>query len=425
MTFSHAPQEPVTTTAPDSWTVRTIDEAEIPAFRQVASEALNIPLARQRIPLSQELIDSGRALAADLDGHIVGTTVAHPFTMTLPGGPRPVAGVSAVGVSPTHRRRGALSALMRRQLADLRSGNEAVAALFASEGGIYRRFGYGPASRAGRVVVRVREAALRRDVPRDPGLRIRLCDPEDVREQLGSVHRAAALERVGEFQRDGHWWDKVLSDSQDQQDGCTGLRCALVEGDQGPQGYALYRVKQQWDEHWVADSRLWLREVYATTPAARALLWEHVLTRDLVSTVTADSLARDDALYWLLSDPHQARTTVSHGLWVRLVDVRRALEQRSYAAPVDMTLEVTDATCPENAGRWHLSAGPDGAHCASTDRGADLSVDVAELGAAYLGDVRLGSHRAAGLLTEHTDGAVERLDTALSRSADAHCRLVF
>lgn len=425
MTFSHAPQGPVSTTGSSPWTVRTIEEAEVPAFRRVVGEALNIPLARQQGALSPELIKGGRTLAADLDGHIVGTTVAHPFTMTLPGGPRPVAGVSAVGVSPTHRRRGVLSALMRRQLADIRSGNEALAALFASEGGIYRRFGYGPAARAGRVVIRSREAALRRDVPRDPGLRVRLCDPQDVHEQLAHVHRAAALERVGEFQRDSHWWDKALSDPEDQRNGYTTLRCALVEGEQGPQGYALYRVKQQWDEHWVADSHLWLREAYATTPAARVLLWEHVLTRDLVSTVTVDSLARDDALYWLLSDPHQARTTVSDGLWIRLVDVQRALEQRSYAAPVDVTLGVTDATCPENAGHWHLSAGPDGTRCTSTDRAVDLSVDVAELGAAYLGDVRLGSHREAGLLTEHTSGAVERLDAALSRSTSAHCGLVF
>ncbi|WP_046469514.1 GNAT family N-acetyltransferase [Allosalinactinospora lopnorensis] len=409
-----------------TWSPGPIDDDRFAAFARLCAEALNSHNASvERLEHYRAITDLDRTLAVFDGEQMVGTAVAHSFTMTLPGGQRPVAGVSGVGVWPTHRRRGILSALMRRQLADIRERGEAVAALFASEGGIYGRFGYGSASASAMITLRRGEAALRPDLPRDPGLQLRLASPGEVRDELSLVHQAAASTLVGEFARDKARWDLLLSGEERDRAGFSSLKCALAEDGTGPSGYALYRIRQQWDDHGVADCPLRVDQLYATTPAAHALLWEHVLTRDLVSTVSTALRPLDDPLFHLLSDKYPARSRLTDGLWIRLVDLPAALEQRSYAAPVDVVIEATDTYCPWNAGRWRLAADTGSAHCTMTDAEPDIRLDVSHLGAAYLGDTRLSSHLAAGSLTEETAGAAQRLDTALSLPTRPFCGVIF
>src|SRR3712207_8818896 len=50
---------------------------------------------------------------------VVATSGVYSRTLTVPGAVVPCAGVSWVTVSPTHRRRGVLTAIMRRQLTEL------------------------------------------------------------------------------------------------------------------------------------------------------------------------------------------------------------------------------------------------------------------------------------------------------------------
>ncbi|KIH96960.1 acetyltransferase [Streptomonospora alba] len=405
------------------WDVRVPEEPELPAVSEVVGEALLAPSpSLERI---REVLERDRTLAVFDAGQPVGCTSAFSFTMTLPGGPRPVAGVTGVGVWPSHRRRGVLSAMMRRQLADIRDRGEDIAALFASEGGIYGRFGYGPAASAVHLDLHTREVALRADTPRDPALRLRLTSADEARRELAEVHRAAAGHRVGEFQRDAAWWNKVLRDEPGERGGQGPLRCAVAEDDAGPLGYVLYRTRQRWSEHGTAEGSLHVREHYATAPAAAALLWEHVLTRDLVFRVTHDMVPTDDPLFHLLADPYRARRFRNDNLWVRLVNLAAALERRSYAAPVDTVIEVSDRHCPWNAGRWRLSADTDAARCTPTEDSPDISLDVSHLGAAYLGDTPLGGYLAAGLISEVVPGAVQRLDTALHRSDRPHCADIF
>ncbi|MDT0301223.1 GNAT family N-acetyltransferase [Streptomonospora wellingtoniae] len=405
------------------WDVRVPEESELPAVAHVVREAMLI--ADYDFEEVRESIERDRALAAFDGARPVGTAGVHSFTMTMPGGPRRVAAVTGVGVWPTRRRRGVLSALMSRQLADIRDRGEDVAALFASEGGIYGRFGYGPAAGAVDFDVHTREAALRPDAPRDPALRLRLAGADDVRKELEEVHKAAAAQRVGEFQRSAAWWDKLLRDKPEDRRGQSALRCAVAEDDAGPLGYVLYRTTQLWSEHGAAEGGLRVKEVYATAPAAATMLWEHVLTRDLVLRVSHDMAPPDDPLFHLLADPYRARRRQVDNLWIRLVDLPAALEKRTYAAPVDAVIEVGDRHCPWNAGRWRLSADTTAARCTSTEAAPDVSLDVAHLGAAYLGDTRLGGYLAAGLIREATPGAVHRLDTALHRSDRPHCGNIF
>jgi predicted acetyltransferase len=73
---------------------------------------------------------------------------------------------------------------------------------------------------------------------------------------------------------------------------------------------------------------------------------------------------------------------------------------------VDVVLDVEDAFCPWNSGRWRLSGDAKGAVCGRTSDAADLALSVRELGAAYLGGVSLASLAGAGRVRELRQGAL-------------------
>jgi predicted acetyltransferase len=192
-------------------------------------------------------------------------------------------------------------------------------------------------------------------------------------------------------------------------------------------GYALYRSTPRWEEGTVLpDGVIDVWELVAADPAAGAALWRDLLSRDLVSSVTADLRPADDPLLYQLHDSRRARVRVVDNLWVRVIDLPGALSRRAYSAPVDVVLEVTDALLPGNAGRWRLRAGgAGGVDCARTDEAADIALDVRELGAAYLGGTRLATLAAAGLVDERRPGAVGALSTALSWDPAPWCPRIF
>ncbi|MFD3688123.1 GNAT family N-acetyltransferase [Nocardiopsis sp. NPDC058631] len=396
-----------------AWTVRDSTRKEYPAFAAVFAEAIGMPvellLDGERDFPSAEY---DRSLVA-LDGErIVGTTTAYSLTLTVPGGPRRAAGITDVGVWPTHRRRGVLSALMRRQLADLRARGEKLAVLWSSEGGIYGRFGYGPAIRQFHATVPRAHAVLRPDAPRDPALTVELTDPGAVREEIEELHRRTAPLRNGQILRKPGWWGRLLHDAERDRRGAGPLRAALVRGPDRAEGYALYRVLHKW-ENGLPEGEVRAVEVVSATPAARVALYEHVFSRDLATEASLEHLAEDDPLTVLLANPRHLVRTGFDSLWVRLVDLPGALAERSYATPLDTVLEVTDRYAPWNAGRWRLRADGEGARAEATDEAPDLALDVSHLGAAHLGRGSLTGLVDAGLATEHTPGAAARLDTAM------------
>jgi predicted acetyltransferase len=314
---------------------------------------------------------------------------------------------------------------MGRQLADMRDRGEAVAALWASEGSIYRRFGYGHAARSAAVTLSVAGGGrLRTDRPRDPALRLRLADPHASRSTLEQVFQAWGAGRNGEFARDSRLWDHLLDDPDDKRDGFGPLKCALADDEAGPAGYVLYRARPDSTEFGLPDGTVLVHEIVARTPACHASLWEHVIERDLVTTVRTAMEPCDSALFGLLDNPYQARTILQDNLWVRLVDLPAALEQRSYATEVTLVLEVSDRWCAWNAGRWRLVVDKGGVRCTPTDAEPDLRAEVTALGSAYLG-LPLGRSLAAGDLTELREGAAEELAAALAQTAEPHCSVVF
>jgi predicted acetyltransferase len=404
--------------------IRPIGESEWPAWLTVTSEAFGGTPPPPLAEIYKSRTEFDRTLAAFDGDLIVGTTGIDSFTMTVPGAAIPVAGVTAVTVLPSHRRRGILTSLMRRQLAAIRERGEAVAALYASESAIYGRYGYGRAASEMSVTINRPGSAFVPGAPVDPGLRLRVTIPADARADLARVFAEVAARRPGRYARNETLWDSLLVDEEFAQQGKGPLRCVVAEDGDGVRGYATFRIRVRWDDDGIAANELHVNEVEALDPAAYALLWRSMLDRDLVAKVHAGRPV-DDPLVALLADARQLRASISDDLWVRLVDVQKALELRSYAAPVDVVVEVLDEYCPWNAGRWRLSGDTSGATCKPSEDEPDVRLPVAALGAAYLGDGQLATMLAAGLLTEHRAGAVRELATALVWSPKPWAGLVF
>jgi predicted acetyltransferase len=417
----------------DSYPIRLVAEDELAAFLAVDQHASHgTPLSERAHANFLARLELGRTLAAFDGGTIVGGTGAFSFQMRVPGAMAAVAGVSLVAVLPSHRRQGILSALMRRQLAEVSERGEAVAVLFASESGIYGRYGYGRASWHAAYRLERGEGALAPGAPADPGLRLRIAEPLSARAELAKVYDLALAERPGLYARTEPWWDRLLTDLHSGDGSSQQIRCLLAEDDSGPRAYAVFTSAERWDEDaGLPQGVLEVSEAIATDPAATAALWDNLLSRDLVSEFHARMRPVDDPLLYLLADPRRVRPVVSDGLWVRLVDVGRALAQRHYASPVDVVIEVADELCPQNAGRWRLAteagAAPAGfrATCERTTAPADVVLPVSAVGAAYLGGTGLKAMASAGLITEATPGSLAALSTAMSWEPAPWCPMTF
>ena len=170
----------------------------------------------------------------------------------------------------------------------------------------------------------------------------------------------------------------------------------VVRDDAGaPQGYAVYAVRVA-DDGIDQDGEALVREVLAATPAARVAVWEQLLGLDLVRRLRWADGPADVGVGLLLADPRAARAQFGDGLWLRLVDVDRALAARRYAAEVDLVLDVDDPGLPANAGRHRLAGGPAGAACAPTTDAPDLRLRTDTLAAAFLGGPSLRALADAG-----------------------------
>jgi predicted acetyltransferase len=353
-----------------------------------------------------------RSLVA-VDGElIVGTAAAYTRELTVPGAIVPAAHVTLVGVSPTHRRRGLLNRMMRRQLGEIaEAGREPIAALWASETKIYPRYGYGMAAQRLVADIMTREIKLAEPAPDAGTGKFRLVKPADAISDLAKVYEQLRPGRTGWSSRDDRWWRFVLSDLPSDRDGSTPLRGVVHDTPHGPTGYALWRTADRWDAHG-PDSKVQIREVVATDPATYLALWRFLTGIDLARWAHAAFLAPDEPLMHLVDEPRRLGLKLSDGLWIRIVDLPAALTARRYATEVDVVLEVTDPLIAANTGRWRLTAGPDSATCEPTGDPAELALTTLELGAVYLGGPALAALAAAGRVRELRPGTLDPASAA-------------
>jgi predicted acetyltransferase len=373
----------------------------------------------ERIGRFAESLPIDRMHAARADGQIVGGAGAFPFRMTVPGGRVPCAGVTVVGVYPTHRRRGVLRDLMKAQLADVRERGEPIAALWASEERIYGRFGYGVASWSGETsILRERGAYA---LPFDPGGSFRIVDSDEAKRSLPPVYEAWTARTPGAFTRDDAWWEhRLIADPPDRRQGRGPKRFVLFEREGIATGYGIYRHAPKWEEG-VSKGELIVIEAIGTDDHALAAIWRYLLDVDWTERIQGYLLPIDHPLFLLLAEPRRLRYRLGDGLWVRLVDVGEALAQRGYAQGGSIVFDVQDEFVPENAGRWKLEDGS----AARTDHEPDIRLDVRDLGSVYLGGFTFAELRRALRIEELHEGAVARADAIFRCDVRPWCPEIF
>ncbi|MEJ7665300.1 MAG: GNAT family N-acetyltransferase [Hymenobacter sp.] len=375
--------------------------------------------------LDASVFEPERSLIA-VDGEdIVATAGIFSRELTVPGAIVPMAGVTFVAVAPTHRRRGLLTQMITRQLNELHQNQgEAVAALWASESAIYQRFGYGNAAPRAALTGATRETAFRPEVDLGTG-RVRRLDEDKVRPHARAVYDALRPHTVGWLDRTDIWWARRHYDPEHWRDGATEQRYLVHEDSDGQvTGWASYRIKGDFGQTG-PNGMVQILDLGATTPSAHAVLWRFLLDHDLVRRFRRRMCSLDEPLQHLVQNPRAVETELSDGLWVRLVDVARALAARRYSTEIDVVFDVADVACPWNTGRWRLAAGPDGAQCSATTDPADLQLTSTELGAAYLGGPSLTPLARAGRVRELTPGALQRAATAFGWHTAPWCPEVF
>lgn len=332
--------------------------------------------------------------------------------MTFPGGAvHPVAGVTWVAVRPGWRRRGLLRSMITEQLHDLHAtGGEPVAILTASEAALYGRYGYGQAIGQARLEL-LHGASLRPGTPTEAVVETRA---ERARPFARALYERVAPTVTGHLSRTDAVWNLRTSDHAELRDGASRRRWALH-----PDGYVCYRIKPGWAHHG-PDSQLVLDEICAATPLARASLWQYLMSMDLVRKVSYRAGWVDDPLRDLLLDSRRMQLTVSDHIWLRIVDVDRAIELRSYSVPFRAVVELTDVLCPWNAGTWALDLTASGGRAARSTATPQLRLDIVDLGAAFLGGTPLARLAAAGRVTGD-QAAVRALGEALTTALAPWC----
>jgi predicted acetyltransferase len=414
----------------DDIDVRAITEADIPDWIR----ALNTGFLRSPAVSEREVADRGsyiipeRTLGAFDGGRCVATFRSFPQELTAVGGTAvPAHAITNVTVTPTHRRRGLLTRMMARDLAAAKERGDVVATLIAAEYPIYGRYGFGPATTAAEWTVDVPRTGLdpRWSGPADGG-RIDLVDGEDVRKAGPELHDRLRRVQPGAVSRDARWWQANTGALVLDRAPWTEPFYAVYRSASGDvEGMVSYESDDNWGDVKQPLNTASVNWLIAVTPAAERALWEYLCSIDWIARVKTGWRAPDDLLPHLLPDPRAARiTTQADWLWVRILDVVRALEARTYAGTGSLVLEVTDRD-GLSAGRYLLDAAPDGASCASTTRDAELTLDIRELASLWLGDESAVRLAALGRVREERAGAASLADALLRTSRRPWCPDIF
>ena len=367
--------------------------------------------------------EADRAIAAYDGDRIVGTAGIFSFELTIPGGVLPAAGVTIVGVHPTHRRRGILRRMMRLQLDAIHERGEPLAILWASEGSIYQRFGYGLGSMRMGINLDRERGAFRQ--PHNPAGTIRFVELDEAKRLLPPVYDAVRPTRSGFYTRTPALWDsEFFPDPEHWRRGASAAFHVVHEVAGAADGYARYRVRDEWDNAG-SKAAVIVVEMMATNPAAHLDLWRFLIDIDLMARIETWNLAVDDPILLSLAEPRRLRADLGDALWTRIVDVAPALAGRRYATEGRVVFEVADEFCEWNDGLWELSVESGVPVVQPTTDAADLACDITDLGAAYLGGFSFRQLADAGRVRELQPGAIARADALFRTERPPWCPKVF
>ena len=387
--------------------VRTIQKSELGSFVRTLETAFGQPMRASDIPNLERKLPLDRMIGAFDDEDQVGSAGIYPFNVTIPGGEIPAAGVTMIGVLPTHRRQGILRRMMRMQMEDARGRGESVALLWASEDTIYQRFGYGPSANHGSIDIEKESAKFLYD----DGIqgRTRLVGPDERVKVLPSIYDRVRVTRPGMYERSRAWWEAhTLRDPEEGRKGKSPLFTAVLEIEGKPEAYANYRVRAKWDDSAVPKGTVEVDEAMGTSPVATREIWRFLFGIDLCDRVNAWYLPTDFPLLLMIQETRRLRFSVNELLWLRLVDLPAALEARTYAAEGSIVFEIEDDFCEWNQGRWRLNATD--RRVRRTEEPAELVMKTNVLAGTYLGGHSFSQLARAGRIEERKPGSLAKAD---------------
>lgn len=384
--------------------------------------AFGLQLNPERIEKTKRLPEITSRLGAFDGAQLVGSAGSYLLTMTTPGGAVDIAGLTMVAVLPTHRRRGILTDLMRRHLDEARAAKQPIGALWASEPQIYGRFGYGFASQACSISIERSRTAFQGNP--GPAGRARLLGEAESLEVLPAIWERARPATPGMLSRSSAWWQiRRLHEPWRTQTPGGQLQRVVIELDGKPEAYALYRVAPRMDVTHILGGTLQVFEAIATSPHATRLLWRYLFDIDIVDRIEAGLLPPDHPLVLLVTEARRLQLTSYDALWVRIIDVAAALAARAYGSVEPLVLDLEDAFCPWNTGRYRLDGGARRAERTTAE--PDLRLDVAALSSAYLGGFSFRQLADAGCVEARTEEAIERADRLFRSPRAPWCPEIF
>lgn len=411
--------------------VRVISDSEFPDWlRALNTGFLRSPaVSEEDVADRRAYMDATRMRGAFDEGRCVATYRSFPQELTAVGGARlPAGAISNVTVSATHRRRGLLSRMIDDDLAEAKERGDVVSTLIAAEYPIYGRYGFGPGTWFTDWSIDVPRAGLdrRRSGQPDDGGRVGLVDGADVRKLGPELHDRLRARGHGVISRNERWWQVLTGTATSHGAPWTEPFYAVYRAASGEvEGLLTYQVDEVWGDAKQPLNTATVLDAIAVTTAAERALWGYVCSVDWITTVRTGRRAPDDLLPFFLPDPRAARiVTQADFLWVRILDTVRALESRTYAASGTLVLDVHDRASLAS-GRYRLDTAPSGTTCARTTASPDLTLDVRELGALYLGDESAVRLSALGTATEETPGAAARTDALFRTSRRPWCPDMF
>jgi predicted acetyltransferase len=395
------------------------DSAEFAAYYRACELAFGVAVPDDEIPLFEAMRELDRLWSVHDSGRIVATSGIISLALTTPGSSVRMGGITDVGVLATHRRRGLLTGLMQRMLADCAERGEPLAGLWASESIIYGRFGFGCAADQVRLQIETARSAFRQPV--DVTGRVRMLDPSEAMTLLPGILDRARMAVPGGLDRPHGVWSAWLEhDPEGWRDGAGPRQVVAVDD----LGYAIFRVA----EHWTPTAprhTLKLLDLQAVDDETAAVLWRYVLDVDLVAEVDAWYRPVDDPVLHRLADPRRAGRTTIDALWLRILDVPAALEARRYRADGRLVLGLDDDVWPDAAGRYALEIADGRAEVTTTSAEPDLVLGPEELGALYLGGMSASGLAAAGRITAIDTQALQRADLLLGWHRAPWCPVEF
>ena len=386
------------------------------AFGEEMSEK-NLAAYEGKVPMDtargMHIVDPSRGEV----GTLAGIYAAFSMDTVVPSLPSktvprvPTAGLTWVAVHPGHRRRGLLTTMMADHFSTSLARGAAISTLWAAETAIYPRFGYGLAAQ--NYSLTLPRGATLRPMPGSDDLTVRI-------ERLERERHASLVERVleadsrpGSLQPPaGAGMDSWFLDVESDRDGAEAWRIVIVERDGEPRAFAKFRRTMKWKGNLPAGTVGVLGAITLDATAAHRL-WSVLVDMDLTTSVKAQPVATDDPLLWLLKDVRTVSPHMHDNIWLRLLDLPAALQGRGYSADAELVLEITDAMVDSNTGRWTFTSQGGGGSVAQTQRSADISLDISDLSAIYLGGAQ-GSLAASPTVTEHTPGALSTLARAFT-----------